>query len=85
MLTKQLHPFNVNVNVVSSSYNNLLFIFRSGLKEILLGVDNALKNHGNSEISLNVDNESNDEAVTLDIREHVFLAITSLKEKLGII
>ena len=84
MFTKQLYPF-INVNIIISSNIDLFFIFRSGLKEILLGVDNALQTHGNSEISLNVDNENNDEAVTLDIREHVFLAIASLKEKLGII
>ena len=48
-----------------------------------MGVDSDLQSHGNSEISLNIDNENDDEVVSLDIREQVFVAIASLKEKLG--
>ena len=61
-----------------------LLIYRSELKEILFGVDNDLKSHGNSEISLSIENENEDEAVSVDIREQLFAAIASLKEKIGI-
>ena len=59
-------------------------IFRSELKEILFGVDNDLQSHGNSEIALSIGNENEDEVVSVDIREQLFLAIASLKEKLGV-
>ena len=59
-------------------------IFRSELKEILFGVDNDLQSHGNSEIALSIENENEDEVVSVDIREQLFLAIASLKEKLGV-
>ena len=55
------------------------------MKDILLETESELQSYGTSEFSLNANNTQGNAAVSLDLREETFEAITHLKEKLRIV
>ena len=61
-----------------------LLYCRNEIKNIILEMESQLETIRHSEISLNVNNETANEVVSLDLREQVFDAISTIKEKLGL-
>ena len=63
----------------------LFYIFRSEVNKILMDAHTELQSLKLSEISLNISKDAEDNAVTLDMQEQLFDAISTLKDKIGII
>ena len=71
-----------SLNLLPSSFL-ILIHFRSEIDLILLEANAELQSLKISEISLNVDQDKEEGAVSLDMRDQLFDAISSLKDKLG--
>ena len=59
--------------------------FRSEVNKILMDAHTELQSLKLSEISLNISKDTEDNAVSLDMQEQLFEAISTLKDKIGLI
>ena len=70
--------------IIQYRFHSITF-FRSEVSKILMDAHTELQSLKLSEISLNVSKDTEDNAVSLDMQEQLFDAISTLKEKIGLI